>query len=132
MGWFMERFLRFLKVVERSGPGFWIHKSMHCRILKYLDCSVFKVYKIIINSRLISIICFKRNFKWLFRQKLQCLVCNDTNKTFTLSIMWKIVVFLGLKVFNSDTSNMFFCSRNVQVNFVEKLLLKIISINIVI
>ena len=36
--------------------------------------------------------------------------------------MWKIIfsILLGLKVFNSDNSYMFSCSRNAQVNFLEK------------
>ena len=41
------------------------------------------------------------------------------------------VVLLGFKVFNSDSSFLFFCCKNTTiVTFVEKMQLKIISFNI--
>ena len=39
-----------------------------------------------------------------------------------------IVVFIGLKVFNSDNSRMFFLSKNARVTFVEKPQMKIIGV----
>ena len=41
--------------------------------------------------------------------------------------MEEVVVFKGLQVLNSDSTNMFFCSRNAHVTFVVKSQLKIIS-----
>ena len=38
-----------------------------------------------------------------------------------------MVVFIHLKVFNFDNLHVFSCSRNMQVNFVDKPQLKIIS-----
>ena len=40
---------------------------------------------------------------------------------YLINDMEDIVVFLGLKLFNSDNINMFSCSRNAQVTFIEKL-----------
>ena len=39
-----------------------------------------------------------------------------------------IVVFIGLKVFNSDNSRMFSLSKNARVTFVEKPQMKIIGV----
>ena len=44
--------------------------------------------------------------------------------------MEDIVVFQGLKAFNSENSFMFSCSGNAQATFVEKPQLKIISLQI--
>ena len=74
----------------------------------------------------------KRNFKWPSIQR-------DVNSRIT-TLPWKpffynnnmenIVVFLCVKVFNSDNSLMHFCIRKVQVTYVLKPQLKIISFQI--
>ena len=55
----------------------------------------------------------------------------DDNARFTtvsiINNVEHIIVFIGFKVFDSDDFYMYFCSRNAQVIFVEKPLLKIIS-----
>ena len=68
----------------------------------------------------------KRNFKRPFLQKCQCPIHNTTFKTFTWSIVWKILSFSKI-VFNSDNS--FICSwnRNLQFPLVEKPHLKFTS-----
>ena len=40
---------------------------------------------------------------------------------YLINNMEDIIVFLSLKLFNSDDINMFSCSRNAQVTFIEKL-----------
>jgi len=57
--------------------------------------------------------------------------CKDGNARFTtVPLNWSKmlkIVFLGLEVFVSDNSYVFYCSRNARVTFIENPQLKIIS-----
>ncbi len=146
--YYVERTIQLLRTLKYSYTfAYWCHGPWYLKLWLY-DLAEFKVKNnwqkisswknVLFNEKdYNNIFYWKLFYDLLHRWKGTVRVissyppCKDGNARFTtVPLNWSKmlkIVFLGLEVFVSDNSYVFYCSRNARVTFIENPQLKIIS-----